>query len=252
MTCMASKSQPFTAVHALMVGISSLLLFGVSTVQANEQMQKSNSAAGESVIEQTAVTSSEQSTSNIVNSSKQPEDSGQLTEAEKKLHWDAVDCSQGAPLCRIRLSVTNDSDIPLTVDATKAELRKEHGTVAQAKTSEQMVSRKGKASLSSFLTAAVSVGTVQTLQEIKEQKGNVLKRYEGDEQKREIEEAMFGKTLLSPGTTSSGYIYFSKGSVDQNTYLRCLFETFYAPKSVKCADVQIRQQMAATSGGESK
>ncbi|MDR3615036.1 MAG: hypothetical protein P4L53_15860 [Candidatus Obscuribacterales bacterium] len=192
------------------------------------------------MIEQTVVTSPEQSISNIVTASQQPEDSAQLTEVEKKLHWDAVDCSQGAPFCRIKLSVTNDSDIPLTVDATKAELRNDHGTVAQAKTSEQMVSRKGKASLSSFLTAAVSVGTVQTLQEIKEQKGNVLKRYEGDEQKREIEEAMFGKTLIAPGTSSSGSIYFSRGLVDKNTYLRCPIETFYTPKSANYVDVLIK------------
>jgi hypothetical protein len=253
--CKLVAARRFAAAVALAVGIPSFLLSGVLTAQAKEQVeeqaheqtQKSNSRAREPVTAQTAVTSSDQDASNVATSSKQLEVSAQLTEAERKLHFDAVDCSQGAHMCRIRLSVTNDSDIPITVDATKAELRKDHSILASAKVSEQMVSKKGKASLSSFLTAAVSVGTVQTMQEIKEQKGDVLKRYEGDEQKRGIEEAMFGKTLLSPGTSNSGYIYFSKSSIDKNTYLRCPVETFYAPKSANSADVQIKQQMALTS-----
>lgn len=177
------------------------------------------------------------------------ESGGQNHDEFKQLRFDVVDCSLGSKYLRLKLSVTNAGDVPVTVDGTKSQLRSANQTIASALTSEQMVARKQKASktLASFVTAATTVGTVETLQEIKEQKGDVLKRYEGDEKERGLTESMFGKTLLYPGTNNSGYVYFPKSGSGQKVYFRCPLETFYAPKYNEFADVQIGTQTSSAS-----
>lgn len=134
-------------------------------------------------------------------------------------------------LVRIRMTATNNSDIPIIVDATRAVLVSNKQVLASAKNSEQLVHKHSPLhTMGSFATAALSVGVIPSVQEFAEQKGPVLQRYGEDERRRATEEEMFGKVLLYPGTAQSGYVYFPLCLISDDTQLRYTVESYYEPK----------------------
>jgi hypothetical protein len=77
------------------------------------------------------------------------------------------------------------------------------------------------------LTAAASVGAVQTAEGILNEHGPILKRYEWDEERRENEESRFGKRLLYPGDLSAGEIYFPFDTSFEGMILKMPVKSFY-------------------------
>jgi hypothetical protein len=119
-------------------------------------------------------------------------------------------------LLGLAIVVTNQSASPVLVNADLAEV-----TFSQGKTGSVDLPSFEKAELPptgfkaqlkrdlrDTVTAAVTVGAVQTIQGFKTQRAPILKRYGVDEERRQNEIIRFGKRLLWPGDTSHGVIYF--------------------------------------------
>ena len=89
------------------------------------------------------------------------------------------------------------------------------------------------------VTAALTVGAVQTAETIVKERGPIKERYEWDEQRREREDSRFGKRLLYPGDKSDGMIYFNSDVSFGSKSLAIPVASFYDQSDQTCVNVAI-------------
>lgn len=137
----------------------------------------------------------------------------------------------------LHVRVRNRSDEPLIFDGDHTSIALREGgarTLAISQHELDAVNRppttlKGKFSsdVKATVTAAVSVGMVQTIDTLKREYGPIEKRYEYDEQRRTNEESRFGQRLLYPGDSTDGNIYFSATTSFEGQMLSIPVKSFY-------------------------
>jgi hypothetical protein len=138
----------------------------------------------------------------------------------------------------LHVKVQNRSDEPLVFDGDHSLIAsKENGSqiaicitqMALDSVGRPPTTFKGRLSsdLKATVTAAATVGAVQTAETLKKQYGPITKRYEWDEERRQNEESRFGRRLLYPGDTTDGNIYFKAGTQFSGNTLTMPVKSFY-------------------------
>ena len=77
------------------------------------------------------------------------------------------------------------------------------------------------------MTAAVSVGIVQTAETMKREAGPIENRYEYDHARQKNEESRFGRRLVYPGDSTDGQIYFDSNVPLEDAVLELPIKLFY-------------------------
>ncbi len=150
----------------------------------------------------------------------------------------------------MHVSVHNRSDEPLVFDGDKSLIasRDTGSLVARCLSQPDLdnVERppttfKGKvaADLVASVTAAASVGVVQTVDTFKREYGPIPKRYEYDQARRTNEESRFGRRLLYPGDSTDGNIYFQSGLALRGKMLTIPVKSFYDGSTQSAVSVLI-------------
>jgi len=91
----------------------------------------------------------------------------------------------------------------------------------------QTLSKTIATDVKSTVTATVTVGAVQAVQDQLLYSGPVLKRYGHDEARRSDEQEIFGKRILWPGDSTTGTIYFSTANPLDGASLKLPISGFY-------------------------
>ena len=161
-------------------------------------------------------------------------DAASLSKVRDNLSISVTVASKTSSLLKIRLDVKNDGNVPVVIDTTNAELSGTNSLALQQSSSKLFQRRVPR--LINGILAASSVGIIPTLAEISEQKGTVLDRYGKDQERRKIEEEMFGKSLIYPGESATGLISFSAPTsrLPRMKSITLQMASYYEPgKSVK-------------------
>jgi len=119
----------------------------------------------------------------------------------------------------IKISVSNETDRPLVIDGEKAQVLVGGKTYTCAPVSaiQQAVlptPKKGKEFeefLKAVVPAAITVGAVPTIRDIKDSRRPVLERYGPDEVRRKLEYSRFGRRILWTQQKVEGILYFQAG-----------------------------------------
>jgi hypothetical protein len=117
----------------------------------------------------------------------------------------------------LSVKITNQSDSPVLVNADAAEITSPKTKLAGVPLTSFEIATGPPQGFKAVLrqdvkdtiTAAVTVGAVQTIQGFQTQRKPILKRYGADEERRQNEIIRFGKRLLWPGDMTQGVIYFN-------------------------------------------
>ncbi len=135
-----------------------------------------------------------------------------------------------------KLSIKNNTDRPLSFDAENASLSF-HGSekiraLSMAEISKHIScpdnpSGYGLRSLENTLSAAVTVGAVQTVEGEVRLLGPIDKRYGYDNICRRDKLARFSKRVLWPGDSTSGFVYFKAGKSAGAASVELSAESFY-------------------------
>jgi hypothetical protein len=119
----------------------------------------------------------------------------------------------------ILISVTNGTNRPLVVDGDQATaVLAGHtyscahvATIQQSIVAHSSPSSEFQELLKLALPAALSVGAIPTIRDIRESERPVLERYGPDELRRKIEFTRFGRRILWTNQKVEGIIYFETG-----------------------------------------
>jgi hypothetical protein len=136
----------------------------------------------------------------------------------------------------LHVKVQNRSDEPLVFDGDHSLIASNGNQIATCITQMELDSvgrppttftGRLSSDLKASVTAAATVGAVQTAETLKKQYGPITKRYEWDEERRQNEESRFGRRLLYPGDTTDGNIYFKAGTSFSGNTLTMPVKSFY-------------------------
>jgi hypothetical protein len=138
----------------------------------------------------------------------------------------------------LHVKVQNRSDEPLVFDGDHSLIAsKENGSQIAICITQMQLDSVGRppttfsgrlsSDLKATVTAAATVGAVQTAETLKKQYGPITKRYEWDEERRQNEESRFGRRLLYPGDSTDGNIYFRVGTQFSGNTLTMPVKSFY-------------------------
>ncbi len=147
----------------------------------------------------------------------------------------------GAPskkMKALRVKVHNRSEAPLIFDGDRSSVTAQNGGRVVAKCIAQReldavdrppttFTEKLSSDLKATVTAAASVGIVQTAETMKREAGPIEKRYEYDHQRQVNEESRFGRRLVYPGDSTDGNIYFSANTSFEGQLLSMPIKSFY-------------------------
>jgi hypothetical protein len=138
----------------------------------------------------------------------------------------------------LRVKVRNRSDSPLIFDGDRSFVTSQKGgqLIARCISQKQLdtigrppttFGQKFSADLKDTVTAAASVGIVQTVKTVETETGPIEKRYEYDRERQVNEESRFGRRLIYPGDTTDGNIYFPTDVPLENALLQVPIKSFY-------------------------
>jgi hypothetical protein len=126
-------------------------------------------------------------------------------------------CRQVTQFTGIEVLATNSTDRSLLIDGNETLLslgaerlkpvtRKEVEATLPA--SDKLEPRKILKNIDNGIAGFATIGALPTVQDQERQRKPVRQRYGSDEKFREQEQTRFGKRVLFPGDTSSGFIYY--------------------------------------------
>ncbi|HEY9678803.1 MAG TPA: hypothetical protein V6C76_12390 [Drouetiella sp.] len=138
----------------------------------------------------------------------------------------------------VRIKVSNRSDTPIVFDGNRSAIVIQPGgqIVAKCISQKQLdtvgrppttFGEKVSADLKDTVTAAASVGVVQSAKTFAIQAGPIEKRYEYDRERQTNEESRFGQRLVYPGESSEGNIYFDKNILLDSGAIQIPVKTLY-------------------------
>jgi len=138
----------------------------------------------------------------------------------------------------IKISVKNLTDRPLSFDGDEAGLDTGKAQLkalplnALDNRIKEPDNPKGYAgrSLANTISAAVSVGAVQTIEGEMRLLGPMPRRYGYDNERRHERQLRFGNRVLFPGDASEGFIYFRTAENLQNKFIELPLKAFYDEK----------------------
>lgn len=138
----------------------------------------------------------------------------------------------------LSVRVENRTDKTIVVDGDRASIMAQSGQDARFICASQnaidaigkppsTVKGKLNSDFRATVTAALTIGAVQTAETIITEHGPIRKRYEWDEQRREREDSRFGKRMLYPGDKTDGLIFFDSTITLNKKLLTIPVTSFY-------------------------
>lgn len=119
----------------------------------------------------------------------------------------------------VMVTVTNATNRSLVINGEKATAVVDGKTIPVASVATVQLTavppHNGKAAedfLTKILPAAVSVGAVPTIRDIRDIKKPIVDRYGADELRRRVEASRFGRRIIWPEEKSQGVLYFDTTS----------------------------------------